>query len=169
MLRYPVKPPQRPQQKAVTKAVARQRRTEALNRRFRLACDMFCCLAAGIVIGGMVKGPIAVPAPKMGDMLLVSKAEIAPGASLADVPAHLVAGPWAHKGQACTLDEAVMQAPGGTLTVLALRPDGVMLSWVGGATARENTCPAPAQVLVSEADYNTLLQITVPRHHYLAR
>jgi hypothetical protein len=62
-----------------------------------------------------------------------------------------------------------MRQPGGTLTVLAVRADGVMLSWVGGNTARVAPCPAPGQFLVSAADYDALAQINVARRPAMMR
>jgi hypothetical protein len=165
MLRYDNKPQRRRVDKPVTKAVAVQRRTEALNRRIRMGFGVFYCLAAAVVFcTAMAKTPLITgPAPQVGDVLNITTTITAPGARLAMVPARLLTGPWGHPGQGCWLDEDMMREPGGVLTVLAVRSDGVMLSWVGGDTARVASCPAPGQFLVSAADYDALKQISVAR------
>ena len=164
MLRYEDKPPRRRVNRPVTKAMAVQRRTEALNRRIRFGFSMFYGLAAAVIlVSTLAKTPMASASPQVGDVLSITTAATAPGARLAAVPARLLAGPWAHPGLACWLDEAVMRQPGGTLTVLAVRADGIMLSWVGRGTARLASCPAPGQFLVSAAGYQALTQISVAR------
>ena len=170
MLRYDNKPPRRRVDKPVTKAVAVQRRTEELNRRVRFGFTMFYGLAAAVVVvSALAKTSIASASPQVGDVLHISTAATAPGAQLAEVPARLLAGPWGHPGLGCWLDESVMRQPGGTLTVLAVRSDGIMLSWVGGDTARVASCPAPGQLLVSAADYGALTQIGVARRPAMLR
>lgn len=171
MLRYDNKPPRRRVDRPVTKAVAVQRRTEELNRRARFGFTLFYGLAATVVVvSALARTPLATAAaPQVGDVLHVTTTATAPGARLAEVPARLLAGPWGHPGLGCWLDESVMRQPGGTLTVLAVRADGVMLSWVGGDTARVASCPAPGQFLVSAADYGALTQITVARRPTMLR
>jgi hypothetical protein len=170
MLRYDNRPPRRRPRKPMTKAMAQQDRAETLNRRARMAFTVFYGLAAGVIVfSAAAKTPMTGPAPQVGDVLPITAAATAPGAALADVPARLLTGPWAHPGQGCWLDEAVMRDLGGTLTVLAVRPDGVMLSWVGGDTARIASCPSPGQMLVSAADYRALTRISVPQRPPIAR
>jgi len=161
MLRYDNRPPRRRVDKPVTKAVAVQRRTEALNRRIRIGFAVLYSVAGMVILGAAVAHtPLATgPSPRVGDVLHITTAATAPGAPLAEVPARLLSGPWAKPGEGCWLDEAVMRDPGGTLTVLAVRSDGIMLSWVGGDTARIASCPAPGQVLVDAQDYQKLAQI----------
>lgn len=94
MLRYSNMPPRRRECKPVTKAMAQQRRTEALNRRFRFASDIFFSLAACVIIFSAVTNrPMLGKAPQVGDMLVITSAGTAPGASLARVSARLIAGP----------------------------------------------------------------------------
>lgn len=170
MLRYDNKPPRRRVDKPVTKAIAVQRRTETLTRRARFGFTLFYGLAATvIVVSALAKTPLAAASPQVGDMLHITTAATAPGARLATVPARLLTGPWGHPGQGCWLDEAMMRQPGGTLTVVAVRSDGVMLSWVGGETARVASCASPSQFLVSAADYNALAQISVARRPGMMR
>jgi hypothetical protein len=170
MLRYDNRPPRRRVDKPVTKTIAAQRRTETLNRRARFVFTLFYGLAAAvIVVSALAKTPLAGASPQVGDVLHITTAATAPGARLAMVPARLLTGPLAHPGQGCWLDETVMRQPGGTLTVLAVRSDGVMLSWVGGDTARVASCAAPSQFLVSASDYNALAQISVARRPTMMR
>jgi hypothetical protein len=170
MLRYGNKPPRRRVDKPVTKTIAAQRRTETFNRRARLGFTVFYGLAAAVVIvSALAKTPLAGATPQVGDMLRITTAATSPGAGLAMVPARLLTGPLAQPGQGCWLDEGMMRDPGGILTVLAVRSDGVMLSWVGGDTARVASCPAPSQFLVSAADYNALAQIRVARRPLMTR
>jgi hypothetical protein len=171
MLRYQNKPPRRRLDKPVTKAITVQRRTEALNRRIRIGFAVFYSLAATVLLcTAVAKTPLAAgPSPQVGDVLQITTAATAPGAPLATVPARLLAGPWAHPGQGCWLDEEMMREPGGTLTVLAVRSDGIMLSWVGGDTARIASCPAPGQFMVTAPDYQRLAKISVARRATMMR
>jgi hypothetical protein len=170
MFRYDNRPPRRREMKPVTKAMAQQRRTEALNDHARTAFTIFYSLAAVVIFVGMVgTAKVTAVTPQVGDVLHITRAARAPGAPFATVQARLVTGPWAHAGLACTLDESVMAEPGGTLTVLGVRSDGVMLSWAGGETAKAASCPAPSQILVSPAAYQTLADITLPRRPLMIR
>jgi hypothetical protein len=171
MLRYDNKPPRRRVDKPVTKAMAVQRRTEAINRCVRMGFTVFYSLAATVLVCTAVAKTPAVtgPSPLVGDVLQITTEATAPGARLVAVPARLLAGPWANPGQGCWLDENVMREPGGTLTVLAVRSDGIMLSWVGGNTARIAPCPAPGQFIVSPADYRSLEQIQIARRPPMMR
>jgi hypothetical protein len=169
MLRYEDKPPKR-RRKPTTKAMAQQNRAETLNRRARFAFTVFYGLAAAVIVGSaMAQTPMSGPTPQVGDVLSITAAATAPGATLADVPARLLTGPMAQPGQGCWLDEQVMRTPGGTLTVLAVRPDGIMLSWAGGNTARIASCPSLGQMLVSAAGYQALARIAVPERPAVVR
>ena len=49
------------------------------------------------------------------------------------------------------------------MTVLAVRQDGVMLSWAGGATALTSAaCRGGQSVLVADANYSQLLAAQKP-------
>jgi len=73
------------------------------------------------------------------------------------IPAHSVAGVFAPAGAACVLNPATMAHRPGALTVIAARPDGVLLSWAGGPTASEAAgCAANATLLVTNTDYARL-------------
>jgi hypothetical protein len=78
--------------------------------------------------------------------------------------AHSIAGLGTSPGLACTLDVSVMARPGGAMTVMVTRPDGIMLSWAGGATvSRQADCRSDEQVLVTNADYECLKMALMPR------
>jgi hypothetical protein len=80
------------------------------------------------------------------------------------VTAHMVAGPWAPPSRSCTLAVSVMEKSGGVMSVMAVRPDGVMLSWAGGATASGVAdCRSNESILVANADYGRLQMALAPR------
>ncbi len=100
----------------------------------------------------------ALPAP--GDQLAVpagqsvaSKSNIA---SPHEVSAKVLGNVLAGSGPSCILSENALRADGGSFSVLAHRPDGVVLSWAGPATARTSPCPAGAPLLVSAPAYQSL-------------
>lgn len=62
----------------------------------------------------------------------------------------------AASGPGCVLSEAALRAAGGSFAILAHRPDGIVLSWAGGATATANPCPAGIPLLVSQSSYQSL-------------
>lgn len=161
MLRYQNRPPRRRLRWRL--AQAWQRHAGELRRQALAAAKIAGGLSGAVILcGTMAQAADIAARPQVGDRLRVSMAGMTPGAALASVPARVVANAWAPPGQACMLDEAVMLGHGGSLTVLAVRPDGVMLSWVGGVTAQARSCPAPGDVLVTEADYQDLQRIRVP-------
>jgi len=58
-----------------------------------------------------------------------------------------------------------MSNPGGALTVMAVRADGVLLSWAGGATSTKADCRRANQpILISADDYEALLKTQFPKH-----
>jgi len=81
------------------------------------------------------------------------------------VPARHVAGIWQKPGTACRLSVPMMSRRPGALTVLAVRPDGVMLSWAGGPTARAGSdCHAGGgSLLVSDSDYLSISTVQSPK------
>jgi len=166
MLRYSNKPPRKRQDEPVAKAIARQKAAVEVQRHLSRCAKMFYC---GMVVCLALRGiGSLLPQPgetaQVGDMLKLSEAVAVPGAPRAVVPARLVTGPWAKPGGVCGLDESVMLKPGGVLTTMAVRPDGVMLTWNGGATAQgAASCPSSSQLLISREDYQKLYKIEVPR------
>jgi hypothetical protein len=75
------------------------------------------------------------PVAQVGDVLEFYPNTLSVTAPTTAVPARILAGPGASPGASCTLDVSSMAIPGGAMTVMATRPDGIMLSWAGGATA----------------------------------
>ncbi len=73
--------------------------------------------------------------------------------------AHNLSDAFAAPGYACQLDIKYMARAGGSFAVLAVRADGVMLSWAGGPTAAPGQACAGGEtgILVSDADYRSLL------------
>ncbi|MDD2705481.1 MAG: hypothetical protein PHU07_09140 [Acidocella sp.] len=146
----------------MTRAVAQQRRTELFQRRFRLAIEIFYVMLVGFLLlhwaGGGLSAAERVAQP--GDMLRIAANEVPPGARASVVPANLVLSPQGRAGRTCTLDEHVMLKPGGTLTVLEVLTNDVVLVWAGGATAAgADACPKAAQLLVSNANYEKLYAV----------
>ncbi len=166
MLKYSNKPPRRRQGKPVVKAIAPQRKAEEFHSNFRAGVRMvYSGVAVFLVLHGINS---ALPQPgadaQVGDMLNLSPAVVPPGAVESAVQARLVTDPWAKPGAVCALDESVMLKPGGVLTTMAVRPDGVMLAWNGGATAQgAAACPSSSQFLVSRNDYLQLYKIELPK------
>jgi hypothetical protein len=123
--------------------------------------------AYGTIIGLFALMLAAAAMPRIanvGDQLPISRA--LPG--LRDgimLPAREMAAAYAEPGPGCQLDIAKMARPGGILTVMAVRPDGMVLSWAGGATAASNACRAPSgEVLLAENDYAALLTSRTAKH-----
>jgi hypothetical protein len=73
--------------------------------------------------------------------------------------AHDLSDAFAAPGRACQLDIKYMARTGGSFAVLAVRADGVMLSWAGGPTAAPGQACAGGEtgILVSDADYRSML------------
>jgi hypothetical protein len=165
MLRYRHKPPRRPAQKPTAKAAPRPLGEHFnLGGAYGLLIGLFGVLAAARIIIALAAGASQIAT--VGDRLAVNPASVSPVAQALAVPARQVADPWAPPGAACRLSLAAMQHPGGTLTVMAVRQDGVMLSWAGGATAPgQADCHAGATpLLVADADYSLLLAAQPAKH-----
>ena len=104
-----------------------------------------------------------VPVTQVGDVLEFYPNTISVTAPTTAVPARVIAGPAASPGASCTLDVSSMAIPGGAMTVMATRPDGVMLSWAGGATAsKQASCRSGEPVLVTNAGYERLQMAQKP-------
>jgi hypothetical protein len=74
------------------------------------------------------------------------------------VEARVLTGPWALPGRICSLDSSTMSETHGTVTVLAVRPDGVMLDWAGRNTSNgASNCGAHSKVLVLDNEYSRLI------------
>jgi len=98
-------------------------------------------------------------AARVGDILEIPVQE-AVAANIAPIPARLLATPWASPGRACSLDVRNIGRYGGSATVLAVRPDGVMLQWAGRPTALGNgDCETQQPILIKNADYRELYSL----------
>ncbi len=118
-----------------------------------LAAHFFIVLIA-MLIGRQV-------VPQVGDTLLFAAGKVS--GPIHSIPARQVINSWAAPGRPCKLDIPFVTGRGGAATVLAVRQDGVMLSWAGAATAAgAGGCPAGASILVTQADYRRLLATQIP-------
>jgi hypothetical protein len=98
--------------------------------------------------------PVAMP----GDIIPIERAHNWMG-GITLVQAHNLGNAFGAPSSACELNIRHMAKEGGSLTVLAVRPDGVMLSWAGGLTAAPGQACIGGQtgVLISDAAYRSLL------------
>ncbi len=152
MLRYP--PPSRGPKKPAAQAAGRKRQAWP----FRMTDEfgtLFCLLLAVTALRVAVSfaaPPVAVP----GDRVTFTHNPSLPPDTRV-VTARLVGGPFAPAGATCRLDLRQMAAAPGAMTVMAVRTDGVMVSWAGGPTAAVNGCQGKAgEILLATADYATL-------------
>jgi hypothetical protein len=109
----------------------------------------------------------AMPAiAAVGDRIPIGPASMPAGLTAPDIIVHEVTDPAAAAGPACRLNLAIMKHPGGVFSVLAVRPDGIVLSWAGGPTARgEDACAtANESILVALNDYSLLLKRQSLKH-----
>ena len=94
---------------------------------------------------------------EVGDMLDFHADDVSITAPNTAVQAKIAAGPWASPDRTCELDVGLMEKPGGVMSVTAVRPDGVLLSWTGGATAGGKlSCKGNEPILVENAGYGRL-------------
>jgi hypothetical protein len=147
-----------PSKPAIKATMPRQK--DALeNRKFDNTYFKFVCLTVSFTMTSMLLNSIigTQPVAQVGDMLGFYSNTASVTAPITAVPARVVAGPGASPGHPCTLDVSVMTKPGGAMTVMAVRPDGVVLSWAGGATASKQAgCQGNVQLLVANAGYQRL-------------
>ncbi len=151
--------PRRPKPKAAETTPRQKQRAQLAN-------------ASGAMVGllilmAWVRMSIAV-AGSGGAALVGDRVQFgAPSLAFPDhiIAAQTVANPFSAPGAACRLDVNEMSNTGGVLTVLAVRADGVMLSWAGGATSIESDCHRlDKPVLVSSSDYESLAKAQFPKH-----
>jgi hypothetical protein len=158
-MRHPdTKPPRRP----CGKSLAQKRKIISPSDAYGTIIGLFALLLA---LRLLIAAAAAMPRiANVGDQLPISRA--LPGLRAGIVlPAREMPTAYAYPGAACRLDIAMMSQPGGILTVMAVRPDGMVLSWAGGATAAHDGCRAPSgEVLVSENDYAALLTSRAAKH-----
>ncbi|HEY1856218.1 hypothetical protein [Acidocella sp.] len=154
------KRPRRPRPNEAPKAAPRQttkwRRLLGSRRVIDTVLLGLTMVTAARLVSAAVAHPPPVAVP--GDIVPIERA----ANWMADVNvvhAHNLSGPFAAPGSVCQLNISRMAKTGGSLTVLAVRADGVMLSWAGGPTAAPGKACAGGQtgLLVSDADYRSLL------------
>jgi hypothetical protein len=159
MLRFSNRP-RRPRPKAETKAAGRQmpkwRRWLSSPRLRDAAMLALTLVTATRLVSAAVAHPPPVATP--GDIVPISRVA-SWMSSVNHVNARNLSNAFAQPGSVCTLQIGRMARHGGDLTVLAVRPDGVMLSWAGGPTAAPGEACAGGEtgILVSDADYRSLL------------
>ncbi len=158
-MRHPdKKPPHRRQHKTADQKGKRH----SLYNAYSTIIGLFAFLLA---LRLLVAAAAAMPRiTNVGDQLSISRAlpGLRDGMMLA---AREMPAAYADPGPACRLNIAKMAQSGGILTVMAVRPDGVVLSWAGGATAGADACRAPSgEVLLAEDDYAALLTSRTAKH-----
>jgi hypothetical protein len=153
------KPPRRPR----AKSAARTRKEPFLE----FTVSLVLALLGVLVFSCVIKAAVAAvpPIAAVGDQVRLTTA--IPG----DAPALRLAGRdvasvFAAPGRGCVLNTWQMAREGGVLTVVAVRPDGIVLSWAGGATAREDAgCRSVGgELILSQNDYATLLRSRGAKH-----
>jgi hypothetical protein len=98
-------------------------------------------------------------AARVGDILEIPVQE-AVASNIGPIPARLLATPWGSPGRACSLDVRSIGRYGGSATVLAVRPDGVMLEWAGRPKALGNgSCKTQQPILITGTDYRELFSL----------
>ncbi len=160
MRRYHNKPPRRPRPKARAKAAPGAKPRWQPDSSHAALIGMLIALAAL-----RVTIAFAVPA---GAATVGDRVEFGPASTSLDkliIPARALGNPFARAGDFCSLDVSEMSNPGGALSVMAVRADGVMLSWAGGPTSAKADCRRENQpILVSANDYEALLKTQFPKH-----
>ena len=152
--------------KPAVKATTQKQKNGQIYRKFDDTFFKFVCLTVSFTMTSLLLNLIIgkQPVAHVGDMLGFYPNIASVTAPITAVSARIVAGPGASPGHACTLDVSVMTEPGGAMTVTAVRSDGIVLSWAGGATAsRQADCQDNKQVLVTNADYQRLQMARTPR------
>jgi hypothetical protein len=126
----------------------------------------FVCLIPLLIMTALLVHSIVgnLPVAQVGDMLEFNLDTVSVTAPITAVPARIVGDPWAAPGRVCTLDVSTMTKHGGVIAVTAVRHDGVMLDWAGGATALgQADCGNDEQILVKDTDYEHLRMAQAPR------
>jgi hypothetical protein len=120
----------------------------------------------GLVISLSLRLIIAIflapsPVAEVGDRLEFNSELWKPKAVIT-AEASVLTSAWAAPGRICSLDSSEMSLSGGTATVLAVRPDGVMLDWAGGKTSTgTGNCGDQSEVLVPDTEYKKLLNTQI--------
>ncbi len=160
------RPPKRRDAKSVVKVQSRQRKIgdpfQIDDGLVTLALIWASLVLWCLFVGSMMRNQRVA---QVGDMLEVDAKDVSITAPNTAIRAEILAGPWASPGRACELDVWLMEKPGGVVSVAAVRPDGVMLDWSGGATAAgQRNCSGNQPIIVANAGYRRLQMALVPKH-----
>ncbi len=129
---------------------------------YSMVIGMIIILAA-LRLGIACASPTAVAA--VGDRLQFGPASPRPAGIATVLQARKLSGPFAPPGDFCNLDVNAMTLSQGALSVIAVRQDGVMLSWAGGLTAKKANFGAnDTQILISANDYESLTKPQFLKH-----
>ncbi len=151
--------PRRPKPNTAAKSETQKQRVQAAN-------------ASGALIGLLILLAwvrLSIAAAGASNPALVGD-RVQLGAAAVTIPdqvvaARAVAGPFSPPGNLCSLDVNEMSNPGGVISVLAVRADGVMVSWAGGPTSAKSDCHRlDKPVLISADDYESLIKVRLPKH-----
>lgn len=166
MFTFNGRPEKRRRAEPAARVIARQRPHDGSRHApgdpLLVVYGLLSLLVIGPLLVGTIMGPQRVA--QVGDMLEFTAATVPATAPATTVPAQRLAGPQAAPSRDCALDVSAMAKPGGAMTVLALRADGVVLSWAGGATAPGAAdCGDKGQIFVSNSGYRQLFVAQLPR------
>ncbi|MGE4483329.1 hypothetical protein [Acidocella sp.] len=115
-------------------------------------------LLALAMFAGLMLCARAVNAPPLpGENLGFPTGYAPPPGAVRLVQAKLLGEVLGPPGGACMLEEEALRIGGGSFSVLASRPDGVVLSWAGASTAAASPCPAGVPLLLPLVAYRTVL------------
>jgi hypothetical protein len=155
----PFKPSRRPK----AKAAPRPQHGNWLGSAYTVLLALMCAsVGAQFVAASLAAMP---PIVSVGDRIPFGVPARPFAVNLPVVAAAQIATPQSAPGHVCLLNLQKMMRPGGVFTVLAVRPDGVALSWAGGPTADASAaCGNTSPVIVSENDYATLLNTQTAKH-----
>jgi hypothetical protein len=161
MRHLPFKPSRRPKVKA--KVVRRPQPSNWLGGAYTvLLALMTATIAAQLIASSLAAMP---PLVTVGDRFALAPSPRPSAVNLPILAAAQIATPQAATGRACLLDLQKMLHPGGVFTVLAVRPDGVVLSWAGGQTAGNGAgCATTAPIFIAQNDYVALLNTRRLKH-----
>ncbi len=151
--------PRRPKPKTAARGDTQKQKVQVANASGALIGLLILLAWVRLSIAAAGTGGAAL----VGDRVQIG----APAAAFSDhvVAARALAGPFSPPGISCSLDVNEMAKPGGVLTVMAVRADGVMLSWAGGRTSAESDCHRlDAPVLISVDDYDAISKAQLPKH-----
>ncbi len=151
--------PRRPKPEAAANNETQKHRVQAVNASG--------ALTGLLILLAWVRLSIAA-AGAGGSALIGDRVQL--GAASVDFPDHIIAakamaGPFSPPGISCSLDVNEMANEGGVLTVMAVRADGVMVSWAGGPTSAASDCHRlDKPVLIPADDYEALAKPQFPKH-----